>query len=46
VEKLAAGADLLRIRLVGMEMFLRLFAGSDSTDSLAEQLIRARAEAG
>ncbi len=45
VEKLAAGADYLRIRLVGMEMFLRLFAANESPGSLSEKLLRARSEA-
>jgi asparagine synthase (glutamine-hydrolysing) len=44
VEKLAAGADFLRIRLVGMEMFLRLFAANESPGSLSEKLLKARSE--
>jgi asparagine synthase (glutamine-hydrolysing) len=46
VTALAARTDLLRLRLVGMEMFLRLFAGSDSPENLTQSLMKAQADAG
>ena len=46
VTELAARTDLLRLRLVGMEMFLRLFAGSDSPENLTQFLMKAQADAG
>ncbi len=42
--ELAAQEDRIRIRLVGMEMFLRLFVGRQSPENLTLALLRARSE--
>lgn len=41
VEELAATAPLMRVRLVGMEMFLRIFVANQSPETLAEELKKA-----